>query len=322
MNKFILEENRIKYNSKLNKLLLTLHSKQNYVLDFRLLQTYMELGLEVTQIHAGLQYSQNPWLKKFIQFNTRMRQSAQSTFEKDVFKLFSNSLFGKYIQNVKKQRKYTLTNNRQKLQKLVNTAHYTNFDIIHSNLVGVSLKQQRVMLNKPIILGAVILDLSKQYMYKFHYEVIMKAYSPKSVKVLVMDTDGILYSFLDKDPFHMIKKYPQWFDTYNFKANDPFYNPNFAQCLGRFKFVFGGELISEYISLKPKLYSILFVNDEAKKLAKGVPRQTMNLITHQDYLLCLHNYAQFSHVFYNFKSRLHNITTQLQRKTALSPFDS
>ncbi len=322
MNQYIHNKCGMKYDSKQIKLLLTLYPKEKYILDYRLLLKYLELGMELLRVHRVLQYKQSPWMKKFIMFNTHKRQQVESDFEKDIFKLMNNSLFGKSLQNVRKQRNYTLTTKVDKLRKLINTAHYTDFDIISRNLVGVSLKKQHILLNKPIILGAVILDLSKLVMYKFHYQVVLKAYSPFAVKILCMDTDGILYSFRDKDPRHLVHKFPQWFDTSNFDINHPCYDPTQAQELGRFKFVYSKKEILEYVGLKPKLYSIQFNNDDGKKLAKGVPRRSMNLIMHEDYLMTLVNHSELHHSFYNFKSRLHKITTQLQRKVAMSPFDS
>ena len=51
------------------------------------------------------------------------------------------------------------------------------------------------MLNKPIDVGASILDLSKLLMYKFHYNV-MKIQYPKAL-MMKTDTDTLLY-FIEK----------------------------------------------------------------------------------------------------------------------------
>ncbi len=262
MNQYILRKERLKYDPKQTKLLLTLYPKKNYILDYHLLRKYLELGMKLVRIHRVLQYKQSPWLKKFVMFNAHQRQRAESAFEKDIFKLINNSLFAKSLQNVRNQRNYTLTTNAKKLRKMI--------DIINRNLVGVGLKKQRIFLNKPIILGAVILDLSKLVMYQFHYEVILKEYLPSNIKMLCFDTDGALYAFKGADPTHLVHKYPQWFDTSNFDTTHPCYNASHAQELGRFKFVYANKHILEYVGLKPKLYSLLFSNDDTRKFAKGV----------------------------------------------------
>ena len=96
---------RSSYNesgSSVEKLLTTLEDKQNYVLHYRNLKLYLSLGLELKATHRVLCFKQSAWLKPFIDFNTRKRQAAVNSFEKDLFKLMNNAVYGKSLENVRK----------------------------------------------------------------------------------------------------------------------------------------------------------------------------------------------------------------------------
>lgn len=42
-----------------------------------------------------MQFSQAPWMKKFIDFNTKKRIEAVTEYEKNFYKLLNNAAFGK-----------------------------------------------------------------------------------------------------------------------------------------------------------------------------------------------------------------------------------
>lgn len=81
---------------KTTKLIPTLENKANYIVHYRNLQLYLELGMEITKVHRILEFHQQPWLEQYISFNTKKRQWAKNDFEKNFFKLMCNSVFGEY----------------------------------------------------------------------------------------------------------------------------------------------------------------------------------------------------------------------------------
>ena len=62
-----------KYNISIglvSKLIPTLRDKKEYVLHYRKLQLYLDLGLKIKKVHRVLKFDQYPMLKQYIDFNT------------------------------------------------------------------------------------------------------------------------------------------------------------------------------------------------------------------------------------------------------------
>ena len=107
------------------KLICHFKPRKNYVVHYRNLRQYLELGMRITAVHKGISFYQSPWMEPYIRKNTELRMRASNNFEKDFFKLMNNSVFGKTIENIRKRQNIELVDNRKKAVKL---SSRPNFD--------------------------------------------------------------------------------------------------------------------------------------------------------------------------------------------------
>ena len=117
-------------------------------------------------------------------FNTEMRKKATSAFEKDLFKLLNNAVFGKTMENVREYVDAKIFSSEALFLKWTGNPRFKNFSIFKDNLVAVMLQKATVCLCKPIYVGFTVLDLSKHLMYDFHYNYMIKKYGEKC-KIIV-----------------------------------------------------------------------------------------------------------------------------------------
>ena len=125
------------------KLILNVMDKKKYVLHISALKFYLEHGLKLKKVHRVISFNQADFLKPYIDFHTEKRKNAKTEFEKDLFKLLNNAVYGKALENVRNQIDFALVNTPERFQKLVNKPSYKHRRIINESLVGVEKKRQR-----------------------------------------------------------------------------------------------------------------------------------------------------------------------------------
>ena len=194
--------------------------------------------------------------------NTELRKAAKNDFEKDLFKLMNNSVFGKTMENIRKHRDIKLVTTDKKRSKLVSEPNYHTINLISEDLSIIEMKKAKVKMNKPIYL-----------MYEFWYDYMKPKYNDK-VKLYYIDTDSFIMNIKTNDFYEDIASdVENSFDTSNYEVNRPLPTGKNKKIIGLMKDELGGKIITEFVTLRPKTY-YSFLTDDGKedRKAKGTKK--------------------------------------------------
>ena len=103
-------------------------------------------------------FKQSDWLKKYTDFNTNKKKNASHSFEKYLFKLMNNSVYGKTMENLRRRIKFRLVNNAKGYKKYVSRPSFISQKTFNKNLVAIHETKPVLTLIKPISVGFRILD--------------------------------------------------------------------------------------------------------------------------------------------------------------------
>ena len=136
--------------NKFKKLVCNLFNKKKYVAHINVLKQALNHGLKLKKIHRVIEFNQKEWLKPYIDMNTELRKVAKNDFERDLFKLMNNSVFGKTMENIRKHRDIKLVTTDKKRGKFVSEPNYHTINLISEDLSIIEMKKTKVKMNKPI----------------------------------------------------------------------------------------------------------------------------------------------------------------------------
>ena len=258
--------------NKCKKLVCNLFNKKKYVAHINTLKQALNHELKLEKIHRVIEFNQEAWLKPYIDMNTELKKEAKNGFEKDLFKLMNNSVFGKTMENIRKHRDIKLVKTDKKRSKLVAEPNYHTINLISEDLSITEVKKTKVKMNKPIYLGLSILEISKTLMYEFWYDYMKPRYN-NDVKLCYMDTDSFIMNIKTNDFYKDISNdVENRFDTSNYEVNRPLPTGKNKQVIGLMKDELGGKVITEFVTLRSKAYSFLTDDGKEDKKAKGTKK--------------------------------------------------
>ena len=169
----------------------------------------------------------------------------------------------------------------ENLKKYVSKPSFVSQRIFNKNLVATHEIKPVLTLTKPIYVGLSIIGLTKLLMYEFHYKYIKSKYS---ANLLFKDIDSLVYEIETEDVYEVLIKtkisdYPQ--DSV--ELHSKFFDPVNKKVIGKMKDEFKGKIISEFVELKSKMYSLIAVNSEEVKKVKRANENVVKNIRQKIY---------------------------------------
>ena len=158
------------------------------------------------------------------------------------------------------------------------------------------------MLNTPAYVGMCILELSKVLMYEIHYDYIKNNYDSKFT-----DTESSMCGIKTEDVYEDFSSDKEMFDFSNYSIKSKYYDDSNKLVIGKMKDETTDAAIEEFVGLRPKMYSFFVGDSSEHKKAKGMNRNAVAKICHNEYKDVLLNNKCLRHSVNRIQSKDHRM---------------
>ena len=176
----------------------------------------------------------------FVDLNTRLRKAAVNKFQENFYKLIVNAAFGKTMESKLGRKKLEIVRNERELLQKTALSTMKSFQIIDDQLAKISFSVTKILWDKPMIVGATILDLPKRFMFQFHYQ---KMKPNLNLELLYSDTDSFIYAIKTDDVYRDLEKIKADFDFSNYDEDHFLFEDTSKKFVLKFKDETGGKPI-------------------------------------------------------------------------------
>ena len=151
-------------------------------------------------------------------------------------------------------------------------------------------------------------------MYDWHYNYFVNKFD---CSLLFIDTDSLVYEIRGVDDIY--EKIYEGKDLFDFSVHSrefKFYDNSNKKVIGKMKYEMGGKVVSEFIGLKSKMYSLIRVDDEENIRAKGINRD----LKYDEFRDVLFNKKIIRHSMKRIQAKKYKLCTYNVCKVSLSCF--
>ena len=310
-----------------NRLCATLLPKENYLVSAENLKYYLDQGLVLEKCHYTYIFEQEYILSEYVTNNINKRRQTTNVIMQTLYKLLNNSLYGKTCENKFKYKKYHVKEYKEGKRGKTNPFLYKakNWLRIDNKLLCED-KPEKIVLDKPIQLGFMILEKAKLKMYQFAY-LILKHFKNRC-QFLYTDTDSLMIYFNFRSPQN---------DLYAQEEIRPYLD--FAKVPEDWIVQTEGtdkqsglwslethKKIKTFCGLRAKTYAVKFDDDSEMIKNKGIVASATEInlgrkICFDDYTSALFQNREIYVLQTLIRSKNHTLSHHEQKKLALSCID-
>ena len=258
--------------------------KKNYLIHYSVLKFYVRHGMIVDEHHNIISFKQSRCLEKYVNFNTQKRSQAVNDFEKAFYKLLNNTFYGKTMENVRNRLKIKFVK-KDDYRQIIKQKSKLTFNGIHKsfeNCVSYTLKQNEILMDKPMYLGFSVLELSKLLRYETYYDIIQAYFGQKNLHLHYVDTDAFVLSLNTKDIIRDLKNLEDIFDFNNLEKSHELFSNRNKKVISKFKIETPKIIWIDEFVLRSKMYAFKCGDDSKKKL-KGISKSQSKNIKFEEY---------------------------------------
>ena len=121
------------------------------------------------------------------------------------------------------------------------------------------------------------------------------------------DTDSFVDEIEKEDVYEDFYEVKNLFDFRDYPRDSEFFYPVNKKVIGKAKDEFKEKIISEFIGLKSKIYSLIAVGGKEIKNAKGVKKNVVQNINHKEYIDVLFNKIMIRHNMKRIQNKCWNL---------------
>lgn len=246
------------------------------------LKLYLDLGMKLVKIHRMIAFKQEPFIRPYIQFCSRMRAESKTKSRSNTFKMCANAIFGKMIENSGNRMDTIFVHDRASALRRNSDPRIKGQLILEDNLTIAFMAKKVVKLNQLWPVGFSILELSKAHMLSLFYNKIRPAFFGKA-SILVSDTDSYLMMLGSPSVDAAISKLMPIMDTSNYPPEHPLYDNSRKNQPGLLKNESPANDIVECVAVRSKVYAFRTEKDEVDSRCKGIKKSVGRAIPFEDF---------------------------------------